>query len=207
MPLLRAMVIIPKDSGVPEDAAVNVWYFDATDSATAMPLITTALGSFYTAVASVFSKLVDETKVHVKFYDMDTLKPRPLLSDRPVTVIGPTGSLVLPPEVAVCLSFQATQVPGVAQARRRGRIYLGPCGFAASTTDENVPTAVESLVATAGNSLLSASNAAAAWSWVVVHAVDTVNQSAADVVGGWVDNAYDTQRRRGVVATHRTRYP
>jgi len=48
--------------------------------------------------------------------------------------------------------------------------------------------------------LKGASDAAADWTWVVY---STVDNAMYPVDNGWVDNSWDTQRRRGVKPTAR----
>lgn len=90
------------------------------------------------------------------------------------------------------------------QARRRGRIYLGPfgqtvLGTTAVTSDRPLAAAVTA-IANAATALATAT-AGAVVPWVIY---SPTNGSGAVVTDGWVDNAFDTQRRRGVAATSRT---
>lgn len=99
------------------------------------------------------------------------------------------------------LSFQADKVSGLPQARRRGRVYFGPLGGAAEASGRPGTTLLSAVVAF-GAALLSESNLAD-WTWVVY---STVNNGGAPVTNGWVDNSFDTQRRRGLEWTARTTF-
>jgi hypothetical protein len=52
--------------------------------------------------------------------------------------------------------------------------------------------------------MLTASNAQGQWKWAVY---STVNMTGVNVAAGWVENAFDTQRRRGRIATIRSVFP
>jgi hypothetical protein len=124
----------------------------------------------------------------------------------------------LPNEVAICLSYHGdlTDVPETAvnptpppaiirpAARLRGRLYLGPwsTGAVANAATVLEPIPLPSLVtaiAASATALVAANTADLVW----------VGQSKSDdffweVEGGFVDNAFDTQRRRGNASTSRT---
>ena len=147
----------------------------------------------------------------------------PLLWGSPVATrswtldAGLTG-VSLPAEVAVVLSFHGdltgipetapnpTPPPAVVRpaARRKGRVYIGPllenALFAVPSTGEPVPTVFLRDALTGSGSDLKA-DAAAIGSWVVASKTDDAYYP---VAGGWVDYAFDTQRRRGQDPTNRT---
>lgn len=127
---------------------------------------------------------------------------------------------VQPAEVAAVLTFHGdlTDIPQTAvnptpppavirpAARRRGRIYLGPLHASAGAAggpnaDLLVSTAFQDVVLAAATEL---ENTNVNLQWVV--ASDTAGE-VYQVVGGWMDNAFDTQRRRGSAATVRTLWP
>jgi hypothetical protein len=107
---------------------------------------------------------------------------------------SPTGN-PLPSEVCLCMSFQATQVSGVPQARRRGRIFIGPLDVTSLETDGRPPSTARLAINNAGGALLDASQASTTWKWAVY---SRVLGTGSDVANGWVDNAFDIQRRRGI---------
>lgn len=131
----------------------------------------------------------------------------------------------LPSEVSCCLSLDATllpietepeSIPGGApgpagdthpRARRRGRIYLGPLNDTATnatgggTSAIRPSSAFRSSVTRSAKENLAAAVTSAGWIWAVFSptawAMGTIHHV-------WVDDAFDTQRRRGVAATART---
>jgi len=55
----------------------------------------------------------------------------------------------------------------------------------------------------APRSLLAPTETAGGWDWVVY---SPTNGNTVNVDNGWVDNAFDTQRRRGLAVTARTNW-
>jgi len=139
----------------------------------------------------------------VRYYDQADPTPQVPLRISEIGDVTTTSGEGLPDEVALCLSFHANLVSGQPPARRRGRIYIGPLGANARTSGapNNRPdSAFIGRLAAAATDLVDGANAASV-PWVV-H-----SEAAGDdffVIAGWVDNAFDTQRRRGVAATSRT---
>lgn len=108
----------------------------------------------------------------------------------------------LPSEVALVLSFQGERVPGIEQNRRRGRIYLGPLQIGMNTSGRPTSTRITTIVNAAkalGDGIASDTGG----NWVVWSGTSGVST---EVKNGWVDNAFDTQRRRGVDATSRSEF-
>lgn len=116
----------------------------------------------------------------------------------------------LPQEVSVCSSFFASGYPDVSPTpgRLRGRVYIGPLGFnTIAGVAEGLPsrpgTEIIDLIAATTQRLVgdldADGHALCVWS-----RVDGVFRP---VVGGWVDNEWDTQRRRGRKRTTRTMWP
>lgn len=116
---------------------------------------------------------------------------------------APTGT-PMPSEVACVLSFQGAREAGEIQARRRGRVYIGPLGNNGNTNGRPNATLIadiQGLATDIVSGLQALTPSPPHWSvW------STVDQDVTDVVDGWVDNAFDTQRRRGVEVTARTTF-
>ena len=197
-------VTLNHDSALPEDVTVNTWsIFTATPKdPVGMASAFAAIKGFYGAIASYLSANLSGLGT-IKAYDRADLTPRiPWLTD--AVSFTPGTAAVLPEEVAFCVSFQAAAASGSPQARRRGRIYVGPLGANAGGNGSaaNRPVAAfMTAVANAADSVLEASKAASAWNWNVYSEADGLGRP---VNNGWVDNAFDTQRRRGLAPTTRT---
>ena len=210
-------VSIPYFSGIPEDVCTNVWSFNfvsPSPSGADWNALRTALNTFYaSAYASTAGSLsmanyALPANTRWKGYDLSDPEPRAPVYDvtfaiAPITLV----SSVLPPETAVCCSFQGALISGAPQARRRGRIFLGCIGTAwATSTTSSFPDlnlAKRTGLAAAMGALLTAT-AAADWTWCVW---SRTNGVMVPVTNGWVDNAPDTQRRRGNAPSLRTTWP
>jgi hypothetical protein len=94
-------------------------------------------------------------------------------------------------------------VSGQPQARKRGRIYLGPFDTTQLNADGRILPACQTTIRNAAQALLTASDVALDWSWAVY---SPTNASGVIVDNGWVDNEWDTQRRRGRAATTRSTF-
>lgn len=198
---VKCTVSLQMVSGIAADKSVNVFHFISDKVPATNAAILTALQAFYNQIGTKFGGSVAQNGHTVQMYDLADPQPRaPFYSTTFGLTSAPTGNS-LPQEVALCLSFQGNRVSGESQARRRGRVYIGP--FSSSQVDSSgrpVSALVSSLV-TAGAGLLAAANAAPEWQWGIW---STVDNEMVTVTNGWVDNAFDTQRRRGLDPTTRT---
>lgn len=202
---MRVQATLNPVSGVAADAAVNVWHF-LTDEEVATPaLVEGALTDFYNGVRAAISPSIKRTGgLTLKFYDLADPQPRVPFRETLLNITNTSVPLyALPAENSLCLSFQGQRVSGESQARRRGRIYLGPLGYSGAEDWARPSAGLISLLATAGDTLLAASDAQLHWNWAVW---STVNAEMTVVTDGWVDNAWDTQRRRGLEYTSRSTF-
>lgn len=202
---IRAQVIFPTRTGLPRDRVTNTLYFFNTSEGTyeaAAEVIALLLEEFYEGLwASPYqpaSWMRPDLGPWVNFYDMSAPEPRtPYRVDIPGGGFSGAASIV-PSEVTTCMSFHGAPINGQSQARRRGRIYL-PGVTAAYLEQETAgayPTFVDgwlTRVNTEAASLQAASGSAEV-GWTVF---SQVAGTYAPVVGGWCDEAPDTQRRRG----------
>lgn len=207
MSTIRAQWSWESQTGLPEDAIVNVWHFASLVTpidTTGTQAIRDALASFYTdphsPAAKVTSYFSDATTgvATLKLYDLDDAEPRsPVRIFSGMSFTGDLGTGdQLPTEVAVCLSYGMTPVSGLDQANRRGRIYLGPLGTNAIDAVGYVAAGFRSAITAAASALKADSGT----DWAVYSPTD---DAAGSVTQGWVDNAVDIQRRRGYAATLR----
>lgn len=202
MAIVLVQVALAHDSALPEDVTVNTWHCSTTltDGAVGAQNFIDDLKTFYTAIDNTVLGVTIAGPALFKAYDLADPLPRvPIVEDSQALT---SGSQVLPQEVALCLSYQAAPISGVNQASRRGRVFLGPIYMGACNPDTGRPeTAQLTTIATAADALLAAANADTTYDWVVY---SPTNDTVAIVDNGWIDNAFDTVRSRGVAPTART---
>lgn len=204
MPNYRHLVTLPMISGLPGDVAVNVWHSISDDDAEAIGFAN-QLVTFYQAVDNIFSTQLSEAAnaCSVTTYDLSDPTPRVPVDETTFT-ISPAVDSAIPNECAICLSFQGIQISGLPQARRRGRVFLGPLGSVLSTAiDGRVNAATVTLIVNAAQALLDASGDPGIGVWAVY---SPTNDNTVPVQNGWVDNEFDTIRERGRVATTRSTF-
>lgn len=118
----------------------------------------------------------------------------------------------LPTEVAGVLSFHGnlTGIPEEVgatrpKARRRGRLYIGPlitASVAFATANPFLNGSFTTCLRQAAGAMQDEA-AASLFEWSVW---SRANNELYQVVGGWTDNAPDTQRRRGIESTARVTF-
>lgn len=203
MSLYRTQVTIRTADNIAANYATNTWHCIAPDLVE-LALWEAALTAFYQAVDVRISTLAGSTNaLQFKHYDLNDPEPRaPVLTGQ--ASLSPSGS-PLPAEVALVMSFQGAQASGVPQARQRNRVFLPFLNTGAGHTDGRPSSSAVTTVTDAGAALLAASGPVAATDWVwVVYSPTT--DTFVEVDNGWCDNEWDTQRRRGRVATSRTTF-
>lgn len=203
MPIIRALVTLPAVSALPEDSATNTWHFQAplTNPTSEMGFMTTALTNFYQAIDQYLSPKVGSTAT-IRYYNLSDPKPRVPLGESTIPLTVSSGT-ALPSELAVCLSYQAAKISGTNQARRRGRIYIGPLGTIAAGTTSASDRPLSSFVSAIA-SAATALEVAAFANGTPWHVYSPTSGTSAPVTDGWVDNAFDVQRRRGLRVSSKT---
>lgn len=201
-------------SGLAADSVVNTFHSQALSLAEAQAFVPrikafydTAHGAATNPITAYLARTLTGA-VTVKTYDLSTAPPRsPVDVQTWISVLGTTTG-PLPDEVALVASYKADPVPGVPAGRLRGRIYLGPFGVQASkgyvgNTQFDAPNrplaALITTVAEACTYLATLTAGVGVWS-----TFSPTGAGAHIVTNGFVDNAWDTQRRRGVDPTART---
>lgn len=203
---LIAQAVFQGASGLPEERFINVWHFQAGGGTSGyaqfaadrlVAFYTNGLTSYYSAMVSTAA---DAHQIRV--YDAADPEPRTPLLVEEFTAAGSGNAL--PAEVALCMSFQGVSISGQPQARRRGRVYLGPFNdnALAAGADARPNSALVGEILDAAEALLIANDGNA--TWVVYSPTD---DAMVLVDNGWVDNAFDTQRRRGERPTTRSIFP
>ena len=220
MPTYRAMHWFQGASGQARDRFVSSLYFNtksalAPDGPELYGLMNGVMALFGATITvsgftnSIFSPYATVETDHVRVYDMSAPKKSPPIAElsrienQPALVGAQRG---LPEEVACCLSFEAVPAAGTNQARRRGRIFLGP--LAQTALDTTISTAPSrpnpALIASVFTALSAASVLwSVSWEWMV-NSPTIGKYSSASVARAWIDNAWDTQRRRGVDPSEKT---
>ena len=200
MALTRVQYTFHTDDGIAANYITNTMYYDViTENETTYNEI---LVGFTTALAEIDQLLGSSltlTGHECKMYRMSDPEPRSPVYESEFG-LSTTGTTQLPTEVSVCVSFQGSKVSGLPQSRRRGRIFMGPIANTATGTDGRLTNANAILFGDFGQSLLDSSTANSNYDWAVY---SPTNGTAVNVVDGWVDNEFDTQRRRGRIATQR----
>lgn len=209
--IARAIVEMPYDTGLPEDKSVNVWHFTpGVVNAASGEQIRNALVAFYTwdvavnAVKTYLSPILTGT-ARVRVYRLLDAKPRVPVWDSEFDLGLGGAATPEPEEIACCLSFRTANVSGIPAARRRGRLYLGPLNSDAimlSGGVTRIDNDFQDVLRQAAGRMISLTAASGAL-WAIYSRVDDV---ARPVVSGWIDNALDVQRRRGVGATGRVEW-
>lgn len=213
-------------TGIPEDVVVNTFHFETVAAPTdfdidnAMLRVQDFWNTIYpgnptgTAVCSLVSLFMATPGRTIRAYDMAQPMPRVPVGEIVYAGLN-VGAAPAPRESAIVLSYRGAPAAGVIPARNRGRIYIGPAAqgdagdpdrFVAVSGGDLRPTlvarevlgrAAAALAAPPANPLVSTEQ------WSVFSRVDNALRP---IVGGFVDDALDTQRRRGARATTRTNW-
>lgn len=206
----KAQVILPSVSGLPSDVFINTFHF-VTDANSAVTggLIISRLRDFYNTanttadLASYLGNTIDRgaDACLIKLYDeIDNNLPPYLEGTMTLDASGQASDL--PWEVACCASFKNLSVTTVPERNRRGRVFLGPlnqnavveAGGSIRPRSEFIVDILDAM-----ERLFNANTAAALWT-----VYSKVQVEGYVVEAGWVDNSFDTQRRRGEPTTARS---
>ncbi len=202
-------VALHSTSGLAKDDVVNTsrWYWNSSGNPTNTDWAN-LIGDLHTFYAACFASgpYLGATMTGTgsfKAYDSQATPPRvPVHTASSLGTTISVGSSSLPREVALCVSWKGDYTSGVPHARQRGRWYLGCWSSGMVQNDGTVASAIVTQVANAAAALLTSASA---------HNFDLYIHSGltppnTQVTGGWVDNAFDTQRRRQQPATSRTTF-
>lgn len=215
----RSMISFQLMSGLPEDRIVNTFHFRNDGALT--PGIAAANANeavrefFFDAVAPATVPIVGYlnfaqiTGAEIVGYDLGQAPPRAPIS--PLTVsstdLAKASTAGGPPfEVAACVSWRTNVIApktGTAGKTGRGRNYLGPLTVA-SSTGGGEPTLGGGISVAFRDAIKAAALRLFQNTTMTLVVLSKKYAQADEVVGGWVDNAPDIQRRRGPQATART---
>ena len=195
-------------SGLAEDRYVNTTHWqDSSLNIQDFDNVKDMLYSFYTEIPPNGTNAPQDFMstgsingdVTLTAYRLSDTKPRQPVYQVELQTSGIPGADTMPTEVALVLSFQAVKESGENQKRRRNRIYLGPYNVTANNDGKPADLLIDTLLHSS-RSLLNQAENSFNWTWKVYSPSD---DAAYPVWSGWVDNAWDTQRRRGTRATGR----
>lgn len=192
-------------SGMPKDRFINTFHGVTVPDPLTVDLqaMCDAVLGFYDSsshgLTSYLSPWCAGDGRNVKIYNLDDEKPRAPIFEFEVTATPPitTSGTGFPNEVCCCLSYKALPVSGQVASRRRGRIYIGPLNTA---TGSITPPGDSRPAPAFQNRLLGAAQACwgeladAGFIWSVY---SPTNDAAVAIATFTVDDAFDTQRRRG----------
>lgn len=189
-------------SGVSEDAVSNSLCFKGTNPASDVTALTGFIKSFYDSINATCLPGEVATSGHIiKWTDLPGVKPNYPFDETIFNLaVGPSGA-TLPAECSIVLSFQGDKAAGFPQARRRGRIFIGPIDAAANSTGRPSAGAITALSTAAATLKSNVLALAGDTQWAVWSPSDG---AAVEITDGWVDNSFDTQRRRGIRTNSRT---
>lgn len=212
--LYLATVQFPYFTGLPSDVVENTFHFTfsggGTPDVTDFEALEAVLRGLYADIfddgstASMAPWMRPGTTTVKMYHVADPVPRTPVYMNTSSFAVVQSVNAPMPTEVALCLSYEGAHISGADQASRRGRIYIGGLGNVVSQGDNGtfpLPTAnILANIAAAAPTLIT--NAAlVSWNWVVY---SRKNDATVPIQGGWVDNAFDTQRRRGQAPSART---
>lgn len=201
MPTFRAQVSWNMDSALPRDSLECVLHFDRVDVPGGPALDWSAIAN---DIATLFDLNwnVSGCEIVVKLYDLSDALPRPVkatATKRP----GLHPASAIPREIALCLSFYGDRN----MPRERGRIFLpAVCGISQAALSgrpqwsgvNNMSDKAIGLASTANSSLPDIGGID------VKHGIwSPTTQRFVQAKHYWVDDEWDTIRKRGLRATTR----
>lgn len=218
VPSFKVVTTIQRRSGIERDAVQNTWqYTGPTANPTSgdfgawMNNYKAFLDAIHLQLGSCLSG--SPTGIHVEFFKMTPEKPLPGTGLGPPVGLGDMGfttapsTASLPGEVSICLTLDGVETvdsergPGGTRpaARKRNRKYLGPLGqtalsIAANTLEAVVSQALRDNLNAAFKTHMYDAMKGAGWGATIF---SPTNWQVYPILRTWVDNAFDTQRRRG----------
>jgi hypothetical protein len=204
--LLRVASQLRYFSGLDEDLAINTWHFySPTDIIDEAPILAVVarLDAFYDEIGGYLSNYIDrENCAHraVLIDPSDQGREISAPSFYPFTPGTPTGTN-LPLEVAICLSQRTSLVGPSSAGAGKGRQFLGPL----TTSTVVAPTSQAPRVnSNATGDIAAAALALGEADGMIWSIYSRKDEAVYPITDAYVDNEFDTQRRRGTDPTLRT---
>lgn len=176
-------------SGLPEDVYENILYYDVTQADASFEAICDGIIAAFRA----WSTHGDVESAEIRVYALSGGQP---LYSKGYTYDFSSQSG--PQEVAICLSYASSTTWDTSTRRRRGRIFLGPL-IASQSSSARPAQPLLTKVLALGQALSTAGSTVGA-NWMVYSPSDSTSTEIQSIS---VDNAWDTQRRRGLSPTER----
>jgi hypothetical protein len=217
----HAEIIFPYVSHLPRDTSVNTLFLispDGTFDDMAAALAINLAGMYSGGVdgathplGAYLSNIIDRSICHLNLYDPSAPSGSPPAATAGFEVAASINSEDLPLQTALCVSMVGSN-PSVATGAtlplksRRGRNYIGPFNIIPLGADGaggvgRPSSTLQADLVLAYNHLLANQIPGEGGSGVAIFSRKLGD--AAIVTSGWVDNEWDTQRRRGVDPTVR----
>lgn len=217
MATCRVQTVLQGASNLPEDRFINTFHFHIPGAPGIIPFddysdtCLDAVSQFWLNVApndalgSRISPFVKRAAT-LSAYNLELPEGEREPKTIGITLGAAAADSGMPEEVAICLTMHGA--PPVTP-RRRGRLFIGPIVNGSQNVDNGdnlLPSRVQLSGANNIGGLLAATAVrlstfvGAGWS---IRSV-TPAENFVPIVGGWIDNAFDIQRRRGPDPTART---
>ena len=181
-------------SGLSKDRYVNTLHFQGDDwNVAALDELWTKYVSFIDAVGGGLA----QGGHMIKAYNPGPNPGGPYLQKTYSRAAAHTGSS--PTEVAVCLSYATVEDPEQSVPRRRGRIYCGPFSTVHANAERPGATVIDAVL-DLGEGIAQVGFAATR-TWALYSQLDASYHKIESI---WCDDAWDTQRRRGLAPTTKT---
>jgi hypothetical protein len=204
-------------NGLAEDNCINTFAVAGADPGADDTQIWDAFNSFYNdvhapgvlSIASYLNHTIQRVNgLLVELIDEPINPPNVPYNSQSFDLDNVPGNTVpLPQEVAICLSMAAADYfDGVNTGRKRGRVYIGPlssnASLGVSSPDPARPgISVREALEGAGRQLRDDLKVVDPFRYLAIWSrTDDLHR---EVSGGWVDDEWDTQRRRGRKRTGR----
>lgn len=215
MPSIKAVVNLPYTTGLPRDVSQQTYCFIVPDaSEEKLDDLCDTLARFYNVSAGVgattfgryLSSVVDRAFCWIDLYNVSITPSGPPIHSKPFTFGPAYATQSLPLEVALVQSFQGVKVSSMPQSRRRGRNYLGPFCSQAMGAEAGLPRPsgeIVACIAAAAERLANEVIDNDIGEWCVWSRSTGL---FVPVANGWINNEWDTQRRREAKETDRVRW-
>lgn len=210
MARVSAQVILRTTDNIAANFATNTFHFDIDEDPgldndkerICDEEITPAIAALYDSFRASTLGGLQIGGHRIKYVDIDDPAPQYPFVESVWDFPSGVAQVLLPSEVCIASSFEGVRVAGVNQASKRGRLFLGPLNVNANDNGR-VDAAARTAIANGFKAFKDSTDDAgfSGWIWTVYsRKLDIMTP----VVMGHVDNAFDTQRRRGVSSTART---